>query len=337
MKRFIIPILDIIIGIYVIFAMTSFNTPKETYPVCTQVNINIADESTFGFLNAEEIKKILQQKKLYPLNKPMASVSPRIIEETLRVSAFVNTAECYKTNDGHVQITITQRSPVLRIKNNRGEDYYIDEKGGVMPNSSYTSDLIIATGDIDRKFAQQYLVIVVNTIMADNLWRNQIEQINVLPDHGIEIIPRVGDHVVFMGYLPESNSASTRAKAVSSYVTKQLGRLDKFYRYGLSKAGWNRYENIDLQFVNQIICRKKGAELARLQAEKNAKEAEERQREAEAAQQQQERAIAAGVAAPEPQKQEQKKAEAKKPEPKKTETKKPETKKADNKEKTKKK
>ncbi len=39
--------------------------------LCTKVNINIEDEMTNGFLNAKEIKKRLEIKKLYPLEKPL--------------------------------------------------------------------------------------------------------------------------------------------------------------------------------------------------------------------------------------------------------------------------
>ena len=41
-----------VLAVYVALAMTSFNNPKEAYPVCTKVQINIEDESTNGFLSA---------------------------------------------------------------------------------------------------------------------------------------------------------------------------------------------------------------------------------------------------------------------------------------------
>lgn len=36
-----------------------------------------------------------------------------------------------------------------------------------------------------------------------------------------------------------------------------MDRLKKFYKYGLSQAGWNKYSYIDLEFDNQIICKKR--------------------------------------------------------------------------------
>ena len=226
----IIACIDILLAVYLGMAMTSFNRPDETVKVCTNVNIVVADENTNGFLSAQEIKRILQRKGLYPVRMHMTDINPRTIEETLMTSSFVKTAECYKTQDGHVNISITQRLPVLRIKNDTGSDYYVDEKGGIMPNSKYVSDLIIATGNISESFACGYLTHLATSIMNDELWKNQIVQINVLPDQGVELVPRVGDHVVFIGYLPHESDMAKRKTAVNDFLMAKLTRLEKFYR-----------------------------------------------------------------------------------------------------------
>lgn len=257
MKKYIIIILDIVIGVYLVFAVTAFNNPEQVVRKCTKVNINIADESTYGFLNAKEIKNILEKKNLYPLEKDIDAVSPRQIEDALIHSPFVNTAQCCKTTDGHVLISITQRSPLVRIKSVNNEDYYIDENGGVMPNSKYTSDLIIVTGHVSKQYATRYISILANVIMQSDLWRNQIEQIHVLNDLGIELVPRVGDHVVFLGYLPVSQYPDKRREEVTAYANTKLDRLHKFYVHGLDSVGWNKYQTIDLRFSNQIICKKR--------------------------------------------------------------------------------
>lgn len=43
-KKSIIITLDIILAVYIILAMTSFNNPDETARVCTKVSINIEDD-----------------------------------------------------------------------------------------------------------------------------------------------------------------------------------------------------------------------------------------------------------------------------------------------------
>ena len=82
-KKSIIIALDVILAAYVILAMTSFNNPDETARVCTKVSISIEDDNANGFLSVNEIKKILERRHLYPLNKTMSEVNPRDIEELL--------------------------------------------------------------------------------------------------------------------------------------------------------------------------------------------------------------------------------------------------------------
>lgn len=255
-KKLILLMLDVILLVYVFVAMISFNKPDESKNVCTEVNIVIADQNANGFLTANEVKKLMKDSRMYPLNFRMTGIQPRLIEDLLCKSPFVKTAECYKTKDNKVFVSITQRLPVIRIKSERGDDYYLDDKGGIMPNTSYTSDLIIATGNIRQSFARNYIAPMANIIMANDLWKNLIEQINVLPDGGIEIVPRIGDHVVFLGYMPQTRYASKRKEKIEAFVNTKLTRLEKFYKYGLSQVGWNKYPYISLEFDNQIICKK---------------------------------------------------------------------------------
>lgn len=256
-KKTLFALIDVALAVYLLLAVTSFNNPEDVATICKRVVINISDSNNAGFLSASEIKSILQKNKLYPYQQSMDKVDPRKIEDMLKVSPFVNTAECYKTKDGHVCITITQRMPIIRIKSQNGEDYYLDEKGGPLPNSSYTSDLIIATGNISKWYAQRYIAPLAKALMASKLWSNQIEQINVLNDRGIELVPRVGDHILFIGYLPQASTTAEREKEVKEYVDHKLKRVEKFYRYGLNNAGWNNYSYINVEFDNQIICKRR--------------------------------------------------------------------------------
>ena len=36
-----------------------------------------------------------------------------------------------------------------------------------------------------------------------------------------------------------------------------MTRLEKFYKYGLSQVGWNKYSYVNIEFDNQIICKRK--------------------------------------------------------------------------------
>lgn len=263
----IICFLDILLMAYILLAVTSWNTPEDNRLLCSVVDINISDPNNTGFITRKEIVNILQRKAIYPLGLPLDKINTRQIEDYLRTSPFVNTAQCYKTKNGHVNINVTQRMPVIRIMTDRGDDYFLDDQGGIMPNSQYTSDLIIASGMISKAFAQRYITPLAKTIMASEFWRNQIEQINVLPKGGIEIVPRVGQQVIFLGYLPSCKNTEVRNRRIAEFTNKKLKRVEKFYRYGLSQAGWNKYDYINMEFDNQIICRKADSEEAKKEKE----------------------------------------------------------------------
>lgn len=244
-KKTLIATINVAIAAYLVLAVTAFNKPDNSRMVCSQVKITISDDIVAGFLDADEIKAILKRNGVYPLGKSMGSVSVRRIEETLKDSPFVDKVQCHKTQSGYVCISLTQRMPLIRVKADNGEDYYIDSRGGIMPNTKYTTDLIIATGHISRKYAAKVLTPVGNYLVKDKFWQNQIVQINVLGDGSMEMVPRVGEHIVYLGQ--------------PQHVDRKLKRLEKFYKYGLNKAGWNKYAYISLEFDNQIICKRKGA------------------------------------------------------------------------------
>jgi cell division protein FtsQ len=241
-KKSIIVLCDVIIAGYLVMAVTSFNKPDIATTHCTEVKTDIEQNIVDGFLTADEISKMLRQEKVWPLSQPMHDISSRKIEETLLKSPFVEKAEVYKTQSGEVCIQVRQRVPVVKVMADNGENYYIDSHGSVMPENRFVNDLIIATGHISRKYAQTHLSRVANCIMQDKFWQNQIVQINVLPDLTMELVPRVGDHIIFIG--------------APLGIAKKLERMRKFYLYGLNKAGWNKYSYINVEFDNQIICKK---------------------------------------------------------------------------------
>ena len=255
-KKTAIVALDLVFAAYIVMAMTSFNKPDLSNRVCKKVSITVADSDSSGFLSAGEIKHILTAKHLYPDGKSVDLADLRKIESTLEEHMLVKNAECYMTQDGLVGITVSQKLPMLRVKADNGEDYYIDDEGRIMSNGSYASDLIVATGNISNWYAQNYIQVVAKWISDHELWRNQIVQLNVLPDKSLEIVPRIGGHVVCLGQLPERSDKVRRERDINQFLDTKLTRLDKFYRYGLNEIGWNKYSYIDIEFDNQIICRK---------------------------------------------------------------------------------
>ena len=242
-KKVLVITFNVIIGIYLLLAVTAFNKSADQDVVCKDVRINISKGVVGGFLTPVEVRNMLNGENINPIGKSLSAVNLRVMEEKLNVQELIEHAECYKTQDGCVAIQITERVPVVRVMAANGDDYYVDKDGHIMQNTGYACNLMVATGFIGRNYASRVLAPVGRIIMADDFWRNQIEQVNVLPDSTLEMVPLVGEHIIYLG------------RPVG--ITKKLQRLRKFYDYGLSQAGWNKYSRISVEFNNQIVCKKR--------------------------------------------------------------------------------
>ena len=242
LKKIFIFLFLVLISVYLVIAMTAFNAKPEE-AACEGMELVINDSIDYGFINKREVLRILNQKKLSPIGKKMNEVNTRQLEDELRKHPLIGNAECYRTSGNRIGIEITQRFPILRVMAANGENYYIDDKAITMPVSGSAAHVAIVTGHVDKAFAGKELYEFGMFLRKNPLWQAQIQQINVTPGKELELVPRVGDHIIFLG-------------KPGDYENK-FERLKTFYRKGLNEVGWNKYSRISLEFSNQIICTKK--------------------------------------------------------------------------------
>ena len=244
LKKILISIVVLLAIAYLAVAMTRFNQ-KPSGVICNGVDyvLDSGVRQDSGFVTPAGLKRLLQAHKLYPQGKTMDSIRCRDIETCLEKSPFVKNAECYKTPSGRVCVEVEQRVPVLRVMADNGEQFYMDTTDEIIPSAGYAVHLPVVTGAVTKKTAPKLLHDLSLCIQQDEFWANQIEQIHVTPAGELEIAPRVGEHIVFLGKPKD--------------VAVKLARLKIFYKKALNKVGWNKYFHISLEFNNQIICTKK--------------------------------------------------------------------------------
>ena len=241
-KRIFLSIAMLLIIAYLIIAITAFNV-KPAGQVCEDIELVIKDSINAGFVTKKEVTAILERNKINPVGKSMEEIQSKALEEALSHHPLIDEVECYKTPGGKLCVKVTQRIPILRIISRDGENYYVDNKGATMPEARCIAHLAVVTGYVDKSYATNDLYRFGLFLQKNKFWNSQIEQIHVLPGKEIELVPRVGDHIVFLGKIDN--------------FEEKLDRLKEFYRKGLNKVGWNKYDRINLEFSNQIICTKK--------------------------------------------------------------------------------
>lgn len=227
--------------VYLVFAFTHFNRPNDEQ-TCRAVHIAITDSTQASFIGTDEVEQLLRKEGLYPLGKAMKDINGDTIQRYLQENPLIANAVCYKSPGGDVNISISQRLPVIRIMASNGDNYFIDNRGDIMPRQDYTANVVVATGDIPKEYALHYLYPLGVHIQESPFWNDLAEQINVDPRGNIEIVPRLGNQILCLGKPAD--------------FQKKLGHLESFYKKAMNTVGWNKYARISAEFDNQIVCTK---------------------------------------------------------------------------------
>ena len=228
--------------VYLVFAFTRFYEQGDQ-TVCRRVNFSIADSTQAGFITANEADTLLRKSGLYPVGQQMKQIDGRKIELTLGRNPFIDSVSCYKSPNGDVNVIIMQRLPLMRIMADNGDDYYIDAKGNIMSQQGYVADLVVATGAVPRDYARRHLV-PMGVFLRDNaFWNRQIEQIDVSKDRKLTLVPRVGGHTIDFG--------------TTDSIPRKFRNLYTFYKKVMPEVGWNKYSELSVEHVTQVVATKK--------------------------------------------------------------------------------
>jgi len=241
-KVLIITGLLLIIG-YILFVIF-WTKDKPMEGVCAGVEFVFEGKSQKNPTIIDELEKIINGNNLNPEGKAFKDINTYEIEKVVLGYEVVRNAKVYITGNKQICIAVEEREPIIRIMSNTGESYYIDRDGERIPVSKhFTAYLPLATGTIKEAFAKEELYKFALFLQKDNFWNAQIEQIVVMPNEEVKLIPRVGDQEIIMGSLSDHK--------------EKLSKLMTFYKKGQSKTGWNKYKELNLKFDKQVVGTKR--------------------------------------------------------------------------------
>jgi cell division protein FtsQ len=226
-----------------VYSVLGMTNRHEDVRLCRGVDLHITDSLHFDLIDEDMVLSLLKEHSLDPIGSPLEAIDVEAIEQTLALHPLVGKAQCYKTGGDMLRINLSGKVPLVRVLNNRGQDFYVDSHGEILSQHSLAVQLPVATGYIDREFASKELLEVVRAIDRSEFWKAQVEQINVTSDKQIELVPRVGDHLLILG--------------TADNIEDKLERLMNFYEKGLDNVGWNKYRSISVAYENQVVCKKR--------------------------------------------------------------------------------
>lgn len=268
-KNILILTLWIVLGSGVLVLLVAAINVKN-HKLCRGIDIEISGAKEYFFLTKEDIIKIVSMGgEDKPAGKIIATFNLQGMETLLEKNVWVKDAELFFDNNQLLHIIILEKEPVARIFTAAGNSFYVDSSGSKLPLSvKITVRLPVFTGfpanknhpgNVDSVLMRDIKTISIQ-ILNDPFWMAQIAQVSITPDRTFEMIPTVGSHIIQFG--SGENSAD------------KFKRLFIFYSQVLSKAGFDKYSRISVQYNKQVIGTKKGtiAKIDSVQALKNIQE-----------------------------------------------------------------
>lgn len=245
------------------FVLAGFVGTEKHKLVCQGLVISLEQTDGHGFLSREEISTTIAQLLGDSVRgRPMKEISIRMIRERLQENHYVSKAIVFATVDGFIHVEISQRTPVIRVHNLHGEQFYISGDGRMIPISGrYTARVIPVNGMISERFdpsrdlvpvpdeqgeidgrittLQKIFLLAIN-LQKDPFLNAQVEQVYVGGQGDFELIPLLGNHRILMGNADD--------------IPGKLARLKTFYLEAMNRKGWDAYKTVNIQFRNQVIC-----------------------------------------------------------------------------------
>ena len=171
------------------------------------------------------------------------------LEDFLEEDPFISSADIYVSFGGRLRVQVYQSTPILRIHDRTGADYYINEHAEVQPLSKHAVVRVpVLTGNV-RSFKSALrdssalpVYQLAMAIQQDPLLQPLIEQISV-EGNEYTLIPKLGTGQFLLGDLQD--------------LDKKLDRLDVFIRGVFPQVGWEHYSRVDLRYEGLVFGRKR--------------------------------------------------------------------------------
>jgi len=206
-----------------------------------------------SMLVEKDIKNILERTYGFDLvGVPINDIDVLSVENLLKNVPHIKDANVFIDALKKVHVEVIPRKAILRIVDENGSNYFLDEDGIRLPiSNNFTPRVLVAHGNIpqyhDRVFQEKEGVLydmyqLGLTISKNPFLRAQLDQIYINKKQEAELIPKIGDHDIKFGELVD--------------IDEKLEKLIAFYKDGISYKGWKTYSTIDLRFDRQVICGK---------------------------------------------------------------------------------
>lgn len=192
------------------------------------------------YITDENVREILFDDLNPNLYVDLNQLNINQLEKRLSQNPMVEHSQVYLTIDGILKAKVKQKEPIARVAF-AGGFYYIDDKGGKMPLSSvYSARVPLVLGQT-KKEVQQELFSLCQYVSKDKFLRENVTQIYVSGSQ-FSLQMRAVNFTILLGKSEDLHLKFNNFKA--------------FYRKISKDKTLDKYQQVNLKYTNQVICKK---------------------------------------------------------------------------------
>ena len=183
--------------------------------------------------------------------QPIHELEIAEIEDMLRSDTRIYSAQVFVDVQQNLHVEIIQRRPIMRVMNKQGDQFYIDQTGEYVAQSSIRAVRVpVISGHIESlkplevikpKSRLYKAFTIVNQIRKDEFLNALVEQIYFEKDDRVILIPKVGEEKIVLDHIDD--------------LPEKLKNLKVYYKEVAKSNSWGKYDEIDISYRKQVIGR----------------------------------------------------------------------------------
>ena len=254
-KKILLTTLWVVLGAASVLLLAAAIRKKDTSR-CKGVEITIKGADANVFVDEADIMQgIRQVESGDPVGKPVGAFNLKMMEAQLEKNIWIKSAELFFDNNEVLRVNVQEREPVARVFTATGNSFYIDQELTMLPLSDkFSARLPVFTGfPSDARVlapADSSLLAEIRdvslAIQQDTFCIALIDQVDITDRREFDMLPKVGNQLIRFG--------------TGTDAEEKLNKLKLFYKEIMATTGLAEYSVISLQYKNQVVAKKRGAE-----------------------------------------------------------------------------
>lgn len=240
-----------LIGLFTVISLAAID--KRENLRCDSILVRFKKDKNLGFIKSEDVMQEIHSANPFWSGQKISTLKLNIIENAVKQNEYVKHAELYLDSRDQLNVMIEPKQPIARINAAYGAFYLSENWDKMSLNSNYSMRIIHVSGRVDKltnpiskmdSFINLELKTMLDFIKKNQIWSDAIDQIYIAQDGKMELILMFCEPIVKLGFIDKN-------------FEKRMKKLDNFFKLATQYQQLSNYNELDFQFTNQVIAKKK--------------------------------------------------------------------------------